>query len=86
MIYPLVRDLAADGIPVTVTCRVLGFSPQAFHKWRANPISAREWSDAHLIDAARQTDAEAISLEHGKTSHDGQLTCAIYETERNVQQ
>ena len=28
MTYPLVRDLAADGIPVTVTCRVLKFSPQ----------------------------------------------------------
>ena len=38
MIYPLVRDLAADGIPVKVTCRVLGFSPQAFYKWRANPV------------------------------------------------
>jgi hypothetical protein len=25
MRYPLVRDLAADGIPVTVTCRVLAF-------------------------------------------------------------
>jgi putative transposase len=28
MIYPLVRELATDGIPVVVTCRVLGFSPQ----------------------------------------------------------
>jgi hypothetical protein len=26
MMYPLVRDLAADNIPVAVTCRVLGFS------------------------------------------------------------
>ena len=34
MMYPLVRDLAADGIPVAVTCRVLGFSKQAFYKWR----------------------------------------------------
>ncbi len=31
---PLVLDLAADGIPVTVTCRVLGFSTQAFYKWK----------------------------------------------------
>jgi hypothetical protein len=31
MIYPLVRDLATDGIPVVVTCRVLGFSPQGFY-------------------------------------------------------
>jgi putative transposase len=25
MTYPLVTDLAADGIPVAVTCQVLGF-------------------------------------------------------------
>jgi transposase InsO family protein len=53
MIYPLVRDLAADGISVTVTCRVLGFTPQAYYKWRADPVCTRDWSDAHLIDAAR---------------------------------
>ena len=53
MIYPLVRDLAADGIPVVVTCRVLGFSKQAYYKQRANPISRRDWDDAHLVDAAR---------------------------------
>ena len=37
MMYPLVRDLAADGIPVAVTCRVLGFSTQAFYTWRDEP-------------------------------------------------
>lgn len=52
MTYPLVLDLADDGIPVTVTCRVLGFSPQGFYKWRANPVSQRDWADAHLINAA----------------------------------
>ncbi len=34
MMYPLVLDLAADQIPVAVTCRVLGFSKQAFYKWK----------------------------------------------------
>jgi putative transposase len=51
MMFPLVLDLAVDGIPVTVTCRVLGFSPQGFYKWRANPVSRRDWDDAHLINA-----------------------------------
>jgi putative transposase len=54
MMCPLVRDLATDGIPVVVTCRVLGFTPQAFYKWRARPVSDRDWSDAHLVDAARE--------------------------------
>jgi transposase InsO family protein len=52
MIYPLVRELAAEKIPVAVTCRVLGFSKQAFYKWQANPVSQRDWDDAHLINAA----------------------------------
>jgi putative transposase len=30
MMFPLVHELAADRIPVAVTCRVLGFSKQAF--------------------------------------------------------
>jgi len=50
--YPLVTDLAADGVPVVVTCRVLGFSKQAFYKWRKSPVTDREWADAHLINAA----------------------------------
>jgi putative transposase len=35
-----------------VTCRVLGFTTQAFYKWQANPVSQRDWDDAHLINAA----------------------------------
>lgn len=53
MRYPLVLDLAADGIPVAVTCRVLGFSKQAFYAWKADPVSQRDWDDAHLIHVAR---------------------------------
>ena len=53
MKYPLVIDLQREGIPVTLTCRILGFSPQAFYKWKKNPITDREWADAHLINAAK---------------------------------
>jgi transposase InsO family protein len=52
MMYPLVLDLADDNIPVAVTCRVLGFSKQAFYRWKANPVTPRDWDDAHLINAA----------------------------------
>jgi putative transposase len=52
MMFPLVADLAADSIPVAVTCRVLGFSKQAFSPWRADPLSQRDWDDAQLINAA----------------------------------
>ncbi len=52
MRFPLVLDLAADGIAVAVACRVLGFSKQAFYAWKAAPVTERDWSDAHLINAA----------------------------------
>jgi putative transposase len=52
MIYPLVRELARDGIPVSRSCRVLGFSTQAYYAWCTEPVSQRDWDDAHLIHAA----------------------------------
>ena len=52
MRYPLVLDLAADGIPVAVTCRVPGFSRQAFYQWCQDPVPQRDWDEAHLINAA----------------------------------
>ena len=58
MMYPLVVDLAAQGIPVTRTCRVMGFSKQAFYAWRADPISQRDWDDAHLANAAIDVHAD----------------------------
>ncbi len=38
-------------VPVKLTCGVLGFSPQAFYKWRSKPCSERDWADAHAINA-----------------------------------
>ena len=42
MTYALVLDLATDGIPVTATCRVLGFFKQAFYGWLRQPVSQRD--------------------------------------------
>jgi putative transposase len=50
MIYPLVRELAEDGIPVAVTCRVLKFSPQGYCKWLKNPVTKRDLENAHLTN------------------------------------
>jgi transposase InsO family protein len=51
MTYPLVHELAAEGIPVRLTCGVLGFSAQGFYKWRAKPVCNRDRDDAHLTNA-----------------------------------
>ena len=53
MKFPLVRDLAAEGFPVRLTCGVLGFSSQAFYKWQAQPVCQRDLDDAHLVNVIR---------------------------------
>lgn len=62
MIYPLVRELAVTGaphrVPVAVTCRVLKIAKQPYYRWLADPVSERDWDDAHLIDAARDAHRE----------------------------
>lgn len=58
MMFPLVRDLAEDGIPVTVTWRVLGFSTQGFYTWKKSLITQRDWDNAHLINAAYDIHAD----------------------------
>lgn len=52
MMYSVVTDLAADGVPVAVTCRVLEFSKQGYYRWRASPVTERNWADTHLVSAA----------------------------------
>ena len=51
MIYPLVEELKAEGVRVATSCRVLGFSPQGFYKWRKDPCSDRDRADAELVNA-----------------------------------
>ena len=46
--------MAATGapirVPVAVACRVLGLSTQGYYKWLKDPVSQRDYDDAHLID------------------------------------
>ncbi len=57
MMYPLVSELAVDGIPVTVSCRVLKLARQPYYRWLARPVTERDWVQAHrmnaLVDAHR---------------------------------
>jgi len=63
MRYPLVRELAVDGIPVTVTCRVLKLARQPYYRWLAAPVGARELGQAYLANAV--FDAHADDPEFG---------------------
>ena len=42
------KELAGDGIPDAVTCRVLKLARQPYYRWLANPIT-----DAELVEAYR---------------------------------
>ena len=52
MKYPLVRELAAEGFSVTVTCQVLMFSTQGYCRWLKQPWSGRDYENAYLTTAA----------------------------------
>jgi putative transposase len=41
-------------VPVTVACRVLGLSTQGYYKWVKDPVSQRDWDDAHVIDVLHE--------------------------------
>ncbi|MET9031112.1 hypothetical protein ABZW96_36785 [Nocardia sp. NPDC004168] len=60
---PLVKELAADGIPVVVTCRVLKLARQPFYRWLAMPVTASEVAEAQLGNAL--FDAHRVNLEFG---------------------
>ena len=53
MIYPVVEELAADRIPVAVSCRVLGVSRAGYHEWRRRGPSARSVADEALTATIR---------------------------------
>jgi putative transposase len=46
-----VSELAADGIPVTVTCRVLKLARQPYYRWLKNRVTDAEHDEAYLANA-----------------------------------
>jgi putative transposase len=46
-----VKELAADGIPVAVTCRVLKLARQPYYRWLTDPIRDAEYVEAQRANA-----------------------------------
>lgn len=42
-------ELAEQGFPVSVACRVLGVSRSGFYEWRNRPASRRTMADRELV-------------------------------------
>ena len=51
MMFPLVRELAVEGIPVTVTCRVLKLCRQQYYRWVHRPVTDGQVDEAWLANA-----------------------------------
>ncbi|MFF4566888.1 IS3 family transposase [Streptomyces sp. NPDC001435] len=50
-IYPLVKELAVDGVPVTVTCRVLKLARQPYYRWLDQPVADAMLEEAYRANA-----------------------------------
>ncbi|MEU6519993.1 IS3 family transposase [Streptomyces sp. NPDC046978] len=60
-IYPLVKELAVDGVPVTVTCRVLKLARQPYYRWLDKPVAdavLEEWYRANALFNVHRDDPE----------------------------
>lgn len=85
--YPLVRGLASDGVPVTATCRVLKITHQPSYQWlpkrrqslRPTPNIYPEVGKAKIIRRLEErTNVSAIARELGFT----RITCSSGRTRR----
>ena len=45
------KELAADRIPVAVTCRVLKLARQPYYRWLDDPVTTAEYTEAHRANA-----------------------------------
>lgn len=70
MTYPLVSELAADGIPVAVTCRVLKLARAPYYRWRQAPITDAEWTQAHRVNALHDAHREDPTFGYRFLAHE----------------
>lgn len=60
MIYPLVRELADDGIPAPVMCRILNIARQPYYRWLEQPATDAEFEEAYHGESAVPTRTRTI--------------------------
>ena len=74
------RELATDGVPVAVSCRVLTLSRQPYYRWLAGPVTAAARTEAYrantLFDAHRDDPEFGYRLLADEADNAGQRTCA----------
>ncbi|GAA4385873.1 hypothetical protein GCM10023147_08240 [Tsukamurella soli] len=73
------KELAADGIPVAVSCRVLKLSRQPYYRWLRRPVTAAEvieaWRANALVDAYRDDPEFGYRFLVGEAREAGESMC-----------
>ncbi|MGP9744780.1 IS3 family transposase [Brachybacterium sp. AOP29-B2-41] len=79
ILYPLVSELAADGIPVAVSLRVLKLSRQPYYRWRKQQVTEAELVEAYranaLLDAHRDDPEFGYRFLAGEAAEAGEVMC-----------
>lgn len=71
-------------VPVAVACRVLGLSTQGYYKWLKEPVSQRDYDDAHVIDVLRELHEEDPTLGYRFLTDELELERGIVASENRV--
>ncbi|WP_434175735.1 IS3 family transposase [Brachybacterium conglomeratum] len=79
ILYPLVSELAADGISVAVSLRVLKLSRQPYYRWRKQQLTESELVEAYranaLFDAHRDDPEFGYRFLVGEAAEAGEVMC-----------
>src|SRR5699024_6159954 len=79
ILYPLVSELAADGIPVAVSLRALKLSRQPYYRWRKQQVTESELVEAYranaLLDAHRDDPEYGYRLLVDEAAAAGEVMC-----------
>ena len=72
-------ELAVDGVPVAVTCRVLKLARQPYYRWLAAPVTSRELQQAHLANTLFDAHLDDPEFGHrllaGEAARAGMVAC-----------
>lgn len=79
MIYPVVRELAEDGIPVSVTMRVLKLARQPYYRLWNRLVGKVGRQAAHRLLRARVRGASAATYPHLAAECDRQVERTLAE-------
>ena len=79
MIYPLVEQLAADGIPVTATCGALGIARQPYYRWRQRPVAGAAWVQAHRLNALVDAHLDDPQFGYRHLANEARRACQLFE-------